>query len=214
MAASIASQSESVLVELPEGTAQGNISGGGSGVRDARMPGPSAPQNLPRAVGIDIDSLMGKPAVAGPDYLTLNVFAPADEHAGRPVMVFIHGGSFVGGSKDAPVYDGSAFARDGIVCVVINYRLGIEGFLPLKDVPTNLGLRDMIAALQWIRGRIALFGGDPANVTMFGESGGAYCIAALMTSPLARGLFHRAICQSGHVFVSRDLSVMQKLARR
>lgn len=241
MAASAASQSESVLVELPEGTAKGRVSGGArrflslpyaapmsderrfrapeppqswSGVRDATRPGPCAPQNPARDVGIDINSLMGKPDVAGPDYLTLNVFAPTDERTARPVMVFIHGGSFVAGSKDAPVYDGSAFARDGVVCVVINYRLGIEGFLPLQGVPTNLGLRDMIAALKWIRERIALFGGDPANVTMFGESGGAYCIAALMTSPLAQGLFHRAICQSGHVFVSRDLSVLRKLTHR
>jgi para-nitrobenzyl esterase len=129
-------------------------------------------------------------------------------------MVFIHGGSFVAGSKDAPVYDGSAFARDGVVCVVINYRLGIEGFLPLEGVPTNLGLRDMIAALEWIRGHIALFGGDPGNVTMFGESGGAYCIAALMTSPLTIGLFHKAICQSGHMFVTRPLSVMQRITKR
>src|ERR1700761_1249788 len=184
MAASAASPSESTLIELPEGTAQGRVSGGGrrfwrlpyaapmtderrfrdpqppqswSGVRDATRPGPCAPQNAPRDVGIDIESLMGIPDATGPDYLTLNVYAPTTGRTALPVMVFIHGGSFVAGSKDAPVYDGSAFARDGVVCVVINYRLGIEGFLPLKDVPTNLGLRDMIAALQWIRGRIVLF---------------------------------------------------------
>jgi para-nitrobenzyl esterase len=165
-------------------------------------------------VDIDIEALMGRPTPEGPDYLTLNIYAPESETAGRPVMVFIHGGSFVAGSKDAPVYDGGAFARDGVVCVVINYRLGIEGFLPIEGAPTNLGLRDMIAALQWIRGRIALFGGDAGNVTLFGESGGAYCIAALLTSPLTVGLFHRAICQSGHVFVSRDISVMQRITQR
>jgi para-nitrobenzyl esterase len=100
------------------------------------------------------------------------------------------------------------------VCVVINYRLGIEGWLPAAGVPTNLGLRDMIAALAWIRDNIAAFGGDPGNVTMFGESGGAYCIAHLMTSPLTKGLFHRAICQSGHAFGSRPRYVLQMLVRR
>jgi para-nitrobenzyl esterase len=227
-----------VIVRLPEGTAEGDVRDGvrhflglpyaapmtnerrfrapeavepWEGVRDATRPGPRAPQNPTPPMDIDIDALMGKPVLDGPDYLTLNVYAPDGQTGARPVMVFIHGGSFVAGSKDAPVYDGSAFARDGVVCVVINYRLGIEGFLPIAGVPTNLGLRDMIAALKWIRERIVLFGGDPENVTLFGESGGAYCIAALMTSPLTVGLFHRAICQSGHVFVSRDLSVMQRI---
>ena len=129
-------------------------------------------------------------------------------------MVFIHGGSFVAGSKDAPIYDGSAFARDGVVCVTINYRMGIEGFLPIPGVPTNIGLRDMIAALEGIKSNIAAFGGDADNVTLFGESGGAFCIAALMVSPLAGGLFHRAICQSGHILLSRDLSVMRKVVDR
>lgn len=184
------------------------------GVRDATRAGPHAPQNPPRAMDIDIESLMGTLIPEGPDYLTLNVYAPNADLGSRPVMVFVHGGSFVAGSKDAPVYDGSAFARDGVVCVVINYRLGIEGFLPIEGVPTNLGLRDMIAALEWIASRIALFGGDPGNVTLFGESGGAYCIAALMTSPMTVGLFHRAICQSGHVFVSRDVSVMRRVTQR
>lgn len=184
------------------------------GVRDATTRGPQAPQNPPLPADIDIEALLGQPGPEGPDYLTLNVFAPEQESVGLPVMVFIHGGSFVAGSKDAPVYDGSAFARDGVVCVVINYRVGIEGFLPIPGVPTNLGLRDMIAALEWVRSRIAHFGGDAANVTLFGESGGGYCIASLMTSPAAKGLFHRAICQSGHAYVSRDLEVMQRLMNR
>jgi para-nitrobenzyl esterase len=157
---------------------------------------------------------MGRPAEEGPDFLTLNVYSPEQPSGPRPVMVFIHGGSFVAGSKDAEVYNGAAFARDGVVCVVINYRLGIEGFLPIPGVPTNLGLRDMIAALQWVKANIATFGGDPGKVTLFGESGGAYSIAALMASPLAAGLFHRAICQSGHILVSRDPSVMKRLVAR
>ncbi len=184
------------------------------GVRDATRPGPSAPQSRPKPMDIDLDAFIGTAQATGPDYLTLNVFAPQADLGGRPVMVFIHGGSFVAGSKDAPVYDGSAFARDGVVCVVINYRLGIEGFLPIPDAPTNIGLRDMIAALRWVRDNIPAFGGNPGNVTLFGESGGAWCIAALMTSPPAQGLFRRAICQSGHILLSRDLSLMQRLVRR
>lgn len=184
------------------------------GVRDATRPGPSAPQNRPAVTEIDVEPLMGSPLPTGPDYLTLNVYAPAGEPRGRPVMVFIHGGSFVAGSKDTPVYDGSAFARDGVVCVVINYRVGIEGFLPVAGADTNIGIRDMIAALGWVRDNIGLFGGAPDNVTLFGESGGAWCIAAMMTSPLAKGLFRRAICQSGHVLLSRDPALLQRLVRR
>jgi para-nitrobenzyl esterase len=183
------------------------------GVRDATRPGPRAPQSLPKPIDIDFGPWTGTPGVEGPDYLTLNVFSREDARA-RPVMVFIHGGSFVAGSKDVPIYDGTAFARDGVVCVVINYRLGIEGFLPAPGIPTNLGLRDMIAALGWVRANIAAFGGDPGNVTLFGESGGAWCIAALMASPLAKGLFHRAICQSGHGYGSRDIGHMQRLVKR
>ena len=187
---------------------------GWDGVRDATQPGPRAPQPDLPASDLDTVPLMGSPGPEGPDYLTLNVFAPEQAETPCPVMVFIHGGSFVAGSKDAAIYDGAAFARDGVVCVVINYRLGIEGFLPIEGVPTNLGLRDMIAALQWVKVNIALFGGDPGNVTLFGESGGAWCTAVLMTSPLAKGLFHRAICQSGHVLISRAPPVMQRLVKR
>ncbi len=182
-----------------------------SGVRDACRAGASAPQNPRPASDIDVGPLIGYVPGLDPDYLTLNVFAP-EQAKGAPVMVFVHGGSFISGSKDAAVYDGRAFARDGVVCVVINYRLGVEGFLPLEGGATNLGLRDIIAALHWVGDNIAVFGGDSGNVTMFGESGGAFCIAALMTSPLAQGLFQRAICQSGHVHVSRDLALMQRLA--
>jgi para-nitrobenzyl esterase len=190
------------------------------GVRDATRPGPCAPQSVPPSVdlGVDVEAVMGPIDMSGPDYLALNVYAPEAPEGPRPVMVFIHGGSFVAGSKDAPIYDGSAFARDGVVCVVINYRLGVEGFLPIPGVPTNLGLRDMIAALVWVRDQIALFGGDPGNVTLFGESGGACSTAVLIASPLANRLFHRAICESGHVAVSRDIPIMRrvvdKLAKR
>lgn len=232
-----------VQVSLPQGVAEGSSEGGvkrffslpyaapmtderrfrspepplaWEGVRDATRSGPCAPQNSSAMEGVDFDvePLMGKPGPEGPDYLTLDVYAPESPAGPRPVMMFIHGGGFVAGSKDAPIYDGTAFARDGVVYVGINYRMGIEGFLPLEGVPTNLGLRDMIAAMSWIRDNVALFGGDPGNVTLFGESGGAWCISTLMVSPLARGLFHRAICMSGHIYGARPMSVLQKVVRR
>ena len=127
-------------------------------------------------------------------------------------MVFIHGGGFVVGSKDAPVQDGAAFARDGVICVAINYRMGIDGFLPIPGVPTNLGLRDHARrAGVGARQRSPLFGGDAGNVTVFGESAGAMAIADLVTSPLAKGLFRRAIIQSGHGAMTRDIAVAQRL---
>lgn len=187
---------------------------GWTGVRDATKSGPVAPQNPPPAIDdFDTEPLLGAPSPVGPEYLTLNVFAPQSGQD-LPVMVFVHGGSFVAGSKDIPLYDGRGLARDGAICVVINYRLGIEGFLPIPGVPTNLGLRDIVAALEWVRDNIVVFGGDPGNVTLFGESGGACCVAALVTSPLARPLFHRAICQSGHGFITRSDAVMQRLVKR
>src|SRR5205085_10133759 len=131
-----------------------------------------------------------------------------------PVMVFILGGAFVVGSKDAPVHDGTAFAESGVVCVAINYRLGIEGFLPIQGIPTNLGLRDKVAALEWVRDNVAEFGGDWANVTVFGESAGAMAIADLVTSPKAQGLFKRAIVQSGHGSMVRELNVAQRLVAK
>lgn len=181
------------------------------GERDATVPGPNAPQRIRDVPGLDARALIGDGWVAGDDYLTLNIWRPAGGGAGLPVMVFIHGGGFVIGSKDAPVQDGATFARDGVICVAINYRLGVDGFLPIAGVPTNLGLRDMIAALAWVRDTIANFGGDPANVTVFGESAGAMAIANLMTSPLAKGLFARAIIESGHGAMTRDVTVARRL---
>ncbi|OYX36559.1 MAG: hypothetical protein B7Y99_00935 [Caulobacterales bacterium 32-69-10] len=185
-----------------------------AGVRDATVPGATTPQSPPPAFeDMDVAALYGR-IVEGPDFLTLNVFSPTAEASGLPVMLFIHGGSFISGSKDVPLYDGRGLARDGVVCVVINYRLGIEGFLPIPGVPTNLGLRDMIAAMTWVRDNIASFGGDPANVTLFGESGGACSVGVLMTSPMATPLFRRAIVQSGHGMISRDIGRMQRVVKR
>jgi para-nitrobenzyl esterase len=129
-------------------------------------------------------------------------------------MVFIHGGAFVLGSKDAPVHDGSAFARSGVVCIAINYRLGVEGFLPIDGAPTNLGLHDQLAALRWVRQNATSFGGNPDNVTVFGESAGAMSIACLVASPLARGLFRRAIIQSGHGSMVRPIEVARRLTHK
>lgn len=185
-----------------------------SGERDATAPGPNAPQRIRPVPGLAVEPLIGTGWSPGDDYLTLNVWTPDRDASGLPVMVFIHGGGFVIGSKDAPVQDGGTFARDGVVCVAINYRLGIDGFLPIPGVPTNLGLRDMIAALAWVRDEIAAFGGDPANVTVFGESAGAMAIADLMTSPLAKGLFRRAIVQSGHGAMTRDVSIASRVVTR
>jgi para-nitrobenzyl esterase len=185
-----------------------------AGIRDALVPGPCAPQRLKPFPALDVEPLIGDGGTRGDDYLTLNIWAPEGDIAGRPVMVFIHGGGFIIGNKDAPVSDGSGFARSGVVCVAINYRMGIDGFLPIPGVPTNLGLRDMIAALHWVRLNIAAFGGDPANVTVFGESAGAMAIADLLTSPLAKGLFHRAIVESGHGRMVRDITVAQRLVKK
>ncbi|NRB47717.1 MAG: carboxylesterase family protein [Saprospiraceae bacterium] len=140
------------------------------------------------------------------DCLHLNVWTPAiDPQAKLPVMVWIHGGYFNYGGGALPHYDGSKLAKHEVVVVTFNYRLGVLGFLAHPDlsaeskegVSGNYGLLDQIAALQWIQKNIAQFGGDPSNVTLFGESAGSWSISILLCSPLAKGLFHKAIGQSG-----------------
>ena len=180
------------------------------GVRDATKAGACAPHLIREFPQIDVYPLVATGSLEGGDYLTLNVWAP-EEAEKRPVMVWIHGGGFVIGSKDAPVQDGTEFAKSGVVCVAINYRMGVDGFLPIPGIPTNLGLRDMLFALNWVRENVAAFGGDPDNVTVFGESAGAMAIADLVTSPLAEGLFKRAIIQSGHGAMVRDVHVAERL---
>ncbi|MFI1766594.1 carboxylesterase/lipase family protein [Streptomyces sp. NPDC020800] len=167
-----------------------------NGIRDADAYGPTAPQ---APYPPPMDRLLPEALVPGDDFLNLNVWTP-DPAARLPVMVWIHGGAFTNGSGALTGYDGTAFARDGVVLVTLNYRLGAEGFLHLGPGDTgraNLGLLDQIAALTWVRDNIASFGGDPDRVTVFGQSAGAMSIGALLAMPAAKGLFHRAALQSG-----------------
>ena len=162
------------------------------GIRDATDFGPECPQLRPNGPTSE-------------DCLSLNVWTPARSASDRlPVMVWIHGGGFFGGAGSRAAYDGERLARRGVVVVTLNYRVGALGFLAhpalskesAHAVSGNYGLLDQIAALRWVQNNIAQFGGDPANVTAFGESAGAYSICILTVSPLAKGLFQRAIMQS------------------
>jgi para-nitrobenzyl esterase len=169
-----------------------------SGVRDALTFGPKPPQPV---YPPDISAVLPELASPGEDCLNLNIWSPDLGQAGHPVMVWIPGSAFQFGTAATTYYDGSHFARDGVVCVTINYRVGPEGFLYLGEEDgkgnANRALLDQIAALEWVRENITAFGGDPDNVTVFGESGGAMSIGMLLSMPRARGLFRRAICQSG-----------------
>jgi para-nitrobenzyl esterase len=140
------------------------------------------------------------------DCLFLNIYAPATATAKSklPVMFWIHGGGFSGGGSNEPRHNGDFLPLKGVVLVTINYRLGVFGFLATSDLAKetggtagNYGLMDMITALQWVKGNIKEFGGDPENVTIFGESAGSFAVSTLMASPAARGLFHKAIGESG-----------------
>ncbi|MBV9255978.1 MAG: carboxylesterase/lipase family protein [Actinobacteria bacterium] len=131
------------------------------------------------------------------DCLYLNVWAPAGARS-APVMVWIPGGAFVTGSASIPMYDGAALAaRQGVVVVTVTYRVGALGFAAIKGVPPNRGLLDQVAALAWVRDNVEAFGGDPGNVTVFGESAGGGSVLHLLAMPSARGLIRRAIVQSG-----------------
>jgi para-nitrobenzyl esterase len=172
------------------------------GVYHAQSFGKAAPQNnLGPPVAQDFK--MNDPQ--SEDCLYLNIWSPGLDDSRRPVLVWIHGGAFIMGSGSQEIYDGSTLAQRGnVVIVTINYRLGTLGFLCLNEITGgripatgNEGLLDQIAALAWVRDNIAVFGGDPDNVTLFGESAGAMSIGCLLAMPKARGLFHKAILQSG-----------------
>lgn len=173
------------------------------GVRDAADFGPACIQPIPRAGSIYASPLKAM----SEDCLSLNIWAPAKAKA-APVLVWIHGGSLIGGASSESSYDGAVMARRGdIVVVSINYRLGALGYLAHPDlsaesadkVSGNYGLLDQIAALTWVRNNISAFGGDPGNVTIAGESAGALSVMYLLASPPARGLFHKAIAQSAYM---------------
>jgi para-nitrobenzyl esterase len=183
------------------------------GIRAATAFGGAAPQNA-----LEVGALPGmEVGYQDEDCLYLNIYTPAADAGSRPVMVWIHGGGFVLGGGSQLLYDANALARRGdVVVVTINYRLGALGFLDLEPHlgaefagAANLGLRDQIAALAWVRENIAQFGGNPGNVTIFGESAGGMSVGALLGCPAARGLYQRAIPQSGaaHNAHGREASV-------
>jgi para-nitrobenzyl esterase len=164
------------------------------GERDATAFGPTVPKgDYPPQYA----RLFPEVVIGGEDCLNLNVWTPDAGASGLPVLVWIHGGSFMNGSSSVADYDGAAFARDGVVCVSLNYRLAAEGFLFLGDDVANLGLLDQLAALRWVQDNISAFGGDPGRVTVAGESAGAMSVTTLLSMPLASGLFAQAIAESG-----------------
>ncbi len=191
------------------------------GTLEATSPGPMAPQARP----LPGMALPGEPVEQDEDCLTLNVWTPGLDGVRRPVMVWLHGGGFTSGTGYGLLYLGGHLARRGdVVVVTLNYRLGALGFLAhpsLADPETgrigNMGLMDQVLALSWVRDNIDVFGGDASKVTVFGESAGGMSVSALMTSPAARGLFRRAIVQSGPPYThsqDRAEEAAEDLARR
>src|SRR5256885_5800272 len=187
-------------------------------VLDASHFGPVAPQPpspLEGALGAV------KPQLSEEHCLTLNVWTPAADDGQRPVMVWIHGGAFVTGTGSTPWYDGTRFVEHGdVVLVTINYRLGALGFLHLAELggeqyasSGNAGILDQVAALEWVRDNIAAFGGDPGNVTIFGESAGAISVGTLLGLPAAKGLFVKAIPQSGAAHHGKPADEADDVAR-
>ena len=181
-----------------------------------------APQPTPKWDGVKAATEFGLPCIQpkvfgdidfgeriSEDCLYVNVWTNATSAGAKlPVMVWIHGGGFVAGAGSEPRQDGSRLAAKGVVVVSMNYRLGLMGFFAhpelTKEAPYkaagNYGILDQIASLQWVQKNIAAFGGDPGNVTIFGESAGSFAVSMLMASPLSKGLFHKAIGESGASF--------------
>lgn len=164
-----------------------------TGERDAVSFGSTSPQ-LPYSGATG--ELLGSVRIDGEDILTVNVWSPVDA-SDAPVLLWIHGGALERGTAALSIYDGTGFARAGIVFASINYRLGSEGFSVLEDAPRNLGLRDAGAALDWVHREIAAFGGDPARITVMGESAGGAIVAGLLARPESRALIAQAIIESG-----------------
>ena len=195
-----------------------------TGTRDATRYGQACWQ--PPDVTPSTYYLMGASGVGemGEDCLKLNVWTPGlKDNARRPVMVWLHGGGFFAGSGDhLPFYDGASLARTGdVVFVSVNHRLGIFGYLYLEELcgekyagSGNAGMLDIVQALKWVRDNIEVFGGDPGNVTIFGESGGGAKVSTLQAMPAAKGLFHKAISESGPGAVERTTEHAVGIARQ
>ena len=183
------------------------------GVRDALTFGPKIPQPLypPPVQAV----LPPEACTTGRDCLNLNIWSPALGRTNLPVMVWIPGGVYgYHGTGASPCYDGRHFARDGVICVTINYRVAADGFLYLGEGNANRGLLDQVAALEWVRKNIAAFGGDPGKVTVFGESAGGMSVATLLSMPRADGLFRRAIAQSGATHYEISVASAQRVRER
>ena len=193
-----------------------------SEVRDGLNFGPVSWQVTPPPGGpLSFDS-DAKPPVYDEDCLSLNVWTQSTEGSNRPVMVWIHGGGFTSGSGSSPIYNGRHLVQRGdVVVVTINYRLGALGFLNLNEITNgaipatgNEGLLDQAFALRWVQDNIARFGGDPSNVTIFGESAGGMSVGALLALKEAKGLFHKAIPQSGAAHTANTLDQSHGIAQR
>lgn len=169
---------------------------GWGGVRDALAFGPT-----PQRGALAEVTLIPEPSYPGEETLNLNVFTPRPrgEAAALPVLVYIHGGGYVSGSPASPWYNGAAFNRDGIVVVTVSYRLGFDGFGWIEDAPHNRGVLDWLLALEWVQQNIAAFGGDPARVTVSGQSAGGAAVMALLATPRAQGLFAQGYAISGPI---------------
>lgn len=171
------------------------------GILDATEYGPFSIQNHGGIIDF-FHRIFGQEILESEDCLTLNIWTPAIDRKKRPVMIWLHGGSFIGGGSATVAYDGKPLTTRGdIVVVSINYRLGAFGFLYIPGITANAGLLDQIAALEWIQKNIGIFGGDPDNVTIFGQSAGACSGITLIGMPTAKGLFNKVIAQSSPIFL-------------
>ncbi len=183
------------------------------GVKSAKAYGPSPMQAEPKPFMVWTEEFLIPKSPISEDCLYLNVWSDSKEKSPKPVLVYIYGGGFRSGGAACPIYDGTATASKGVVFVSINYRVGTFGFLAHPElskessagVSGNYGLLDMIAALKWVKANIAAFGGDPDQVTIAGQSAGAFAVNYLCASPLAKGLFKRAIAESGSAMLSSPL---------
>jgi para-nitrobenzyl esterase len=196
-----------------------------TGVRSSRQFGHVAPQAARTGWANDEESFMFSwdDGIQGEDCLRVNVWTPGiDDHGKRPVMVWLHGGGYAAGSgQELRSYDGENLARRGdVVVVTLNHRLNVLGYLDLSGYgdkyagSANAGMLDIVAALEWVRDNIAAFGGDPGRVTIFGQSGGGGKVSVLMGMPAAKGLFHRAIVESGSTLRVRTQESSRSCSRQ